>query len=93
MDSFFYYFGVISFLTLIGFIGFVLYSNFSEDIYDLKRRYHDYCWFSNMGWNQKDFDTFMENEREKMSKEEYEVWAKKNVRFWYSWICFKPMKK
>lgn len=92
MDNVFYVLGVVTFALICLAVVFVIRILW-ENSYDLRRRYHDYCWLSNMGWTVSDFDNFMENERKNMTDEEAKVWHKKNTKFWYKYICFRKMKE
>lgn len=92
MPIFFLYFGVISFTLISFWILYFIYVHYSFYFYEKKRKYHDYCFLANMGWTDDDFDNFIINGREKMTNEEYKLWEKTNIKFWYSWICFKKRK-
>ena len=92
MEKFFYYFGVFNFFFYIFISIWIVFVIFREVLEQKFKNYQDQCFLHNLGMTDKEFDAWMENVRKKMSDDEYHKWAKKNVKWYFSYIKVKKPK-
>ena len=93
MQSFFYYFGIFSFIVVAIILGYILYSSYALEVSEKIRKYNDYCYLTNIGMTQKEFDKWFKDVRTKMSESEFKVWQKQNTHTLSSWIIWRKNKK
>ena len=65
---------------------FIIYSYNALNVSKEIQKISDRIFMFNLGWTELEFNEWMEKERQEMTDEYFEIYAKKNVKWWNPYI-------
>lgn len=84
------YFTTGCFSVFLAGFNFYLFEWLSLD--DEWRKFNDRNYLANLGWSEQEFNEWMDNERLAMSEEEYKVWSKRYIRWYFNYFSLNKKK-